>query len=248
MNRKLGLIPGSEPLKFGAIELDKYVDPAVAPDPPATLTVPAASVYQWGMLGNDRWGTCVEAAMFHMDEVLYLKRGLWPYPYQTPQCIELYSVITGFNPNAPSTDNGTDPSAAMQYWVTDGLPWHRISGFGVLPANSPNIRRAVWEFGTAMYAVLMPVGAQSQGVHWRGGSIGQPGSWGGHGVAAGGYTPDTLEFISWGEEGDMDNAFAGAYLEQVLVPLSPDAFNKGSDVGPAGFHLAQMQSDLRSLR
>lgn len=250
MSGKLGLQLGSDPLKHGALLLDKYVADA-PPVVPQTVVTPHAQGYPWQMLGNDTIGDCVPVSLYHADESLYLKRGVVPYPYQTPEAIALYSALTGYDPSQTQpdgsnpTDQGTDPAAAMAYWVKTGLPWHKLAGFGSLPANSPNIRRAVWEFGTVIYAVALPTAAQSQGVNWRGGNLGQPGSWGGHGIAGNSFTPDLLGFVSWAQEGDMDNAFAGAYLEQVFVPLSKDALTSAG-VGPAGFNFAQMLKDLPS--
>ena len=243
MTPALGLHLGSDPFAHGALTLERYLQdvPAI----PATLQPPAASTYPWGVLANDRLGDCVEAALYHADESLYLRRGLTPYPYQAPECIELYSALTGYNPDDPSTDQGTDPSQAMAWWRDKGLPGHKLAGFAQLPADSPHIRRAIWEFGAVIYAVALPVEAQSQGVHWRG-SQGTPGSWGGHGIAGNSYTPDLLGFVSWGAEGDMSNDFAGAFLEQVFVPLSHDALNSAK-VGPAGFDFATMRADLGAL-
>lgn len=239
--RQLGLILGSKPHLFGAIKLDEYVE-AEAPAVPSHLDVPS---YDWGMLGNDTIGDCVQASMYHADEAFYLRRGIAPYPYQTPECVQLYSEITGYVPGDPSTDRGTDPSQAMAYWRDHGLPGHKIVGFGSLPAGSPNIRRAIWEFGAVILAVALPTGAQSQGVHWRGNNLGPAGSWGGHAIVAVGYTPGLLRFISWGEEGDMGQQFEAAYLEQVFVPLSTETLNKAG-VGPAGFNFARMRADLPS--
>ena len=241
--RPLGLKLGSDALAHGALQLDKYlIDDA--PAVPATVTQPDPG-YVWGMLANDSYGDCVAAALLHADESLYLKRGKQPTPYSASQALALYFNINGVPPGpaGSSSDQGTDPSVAMQYWTAKGFPGHKLAGFGQLPATSPNIRRAIWEFGTVIYAVALPTGAQSQGVNWRGNNLGAAGSWGGHGIAGNSFTSDLLGFVSWGEEGDMDNPFATAYLEQVFVPLSTDALSS-AEVGPGGFKFAQMKADL----
>ncbi len=134
----------------------------------------------------------------------------------------------------------------MQYWQQTGLPGHRLAGFGVLDVASPNIRRAVFEFGAVMYAIALPVQAQQQGVQWRWKPGMQPGSWGGHAIAGDSYTLHDLGFISWGEMGSMDDAFWANCGEQVLVPLSHDQLNSAG-VGPGGFDFATMQKDLKGL-
>lgn len=228
--------------------MDRYVVDG-APTPPAVLERPSTSQgYQYGMLDNDAYGDCVPAAMYHMQETFRLKEGLQPHPWAASTCLASYFHINGVPPGPPgsSSDQGTDPSTAMQYWQTTGLPAHKLAGFGVLQPGSPNVRRAVWEFGTVMYAVALPVEAQDQGVNWRWVPGSQPGSWGGHGIAGDSYTEDLLGFISWAQEGDMDDPFWQNCGEMVLVPLSEDAIGK-RDVGPAGFNFRQMQLDLGVL-
>ena len=238
---KLGAKLGADPVKHGALLLDKYVIDD-APAVPARLRAPYGR-YPFGMLGNDQYGDCVEAAMLHMDEAFYLRRGLAPQPYGVATATALYSVIAGFDPTDPATDQGTDPAEAMAHWVKVGLPGHKLDGFGYIAGNSPTIRRAIWEFGCVMLVVALPIGAQTQGVHWRGNNLGQPGSWGGHAIMGDGFDPHMLYMCSWGEQGDVGNQFADVYLEGAYVPLSREVLD-ARGVGPAGFNFAQMSSDL----
>lgn len=244
--RKLGLILGTEPSRRFTVNLDDYVDESVVI--PDTLPRPTtAEGYAYGMLANDQYGDCVSAAAFHIQETFRLKEGIQPHPWTAETALAWYFAINGVPPGPPgsSSDQGSNPQTAMQYWRTNGLPAHLIAGYGVLNGDSPNIRRAIYEFGAVMFAVALPVEAQSQGVHWRW-TGGTPGSWGGHAVAGDSYTPDLLGFISWGEEGDMDNPWAQNCMEQCLVPLSHDAIGKGG-VGPGGFNFTKMAADLPTL-
>ena len=250
-SKRLGLKLGSDPRKFGALELDQYIDASVVV--PSVLPRPNDTEgYSYGMLDNDQYGDCVAAAAYHIQETFRLKEGIRPYPWQASTCLAWYFAVNGVPPGPPgsSSDQGTDPSTAMQYWQTNGLPGHKLAGFGVLQPNSPHIKRAIWEFGAVMYAVALPVTAQSQGVNWRytGNTNGNaaPGSWGGHGICGDSYDEELLGFISWGQEGDMDNAFWSNYGEQVLIPLSLDQLNSAK-VGPAGFGFAAMKQDLGLL-
>jgi hypothetical protein len=249
--KQLGLKLGSKPLKYGALDLEKYIaDPTIVV--PSTLARPAdATGYQYGMLDNDTYGDCVAAAAYHMQETFRLKENIQPHPWLAATCLAWYFAVNQVPPGPPgsSSDQGTDPSTAMQYWQTTGLPGHKLAGFGALQSNSANIKRAIWEFGAVMFAVALPVTAQSQGVHWRyvtNSGDGSPGSWGGHGICGDSFTEDLLGFISWGEQGDMDNEFWATYGEQILVPLSVDQISKGG-VGPAGFDFSAMQKDLPTL-
>ena len=249
MTLKLGLTLGSKPFEHGALALDSYLH-ADAPAVPIAVSAPGNATYAWGMLGNDDYGDCVPAALFHIDESLYLRRALNPYPYQAPEALALYFAANGVAPGpaGSSSDQGTDPAVAMAYWQSKGLPGHKLAGWGALPPTSPNIRRAVWEFGAVLFCVALPDNWQSQvdasGVaHWRGTQT--PDQNEGHGICVNGFTPDLFRLVSWGQEGDADDPWAASCLEQVYVPLSTDALNS-ADVGPAGFAFAQMRADLPS--
>lgn len=245
---KLGLKLGTSPERRYTLNLDNYVDETIVI--PTTLPWPkTASGYSWGMLDNDQYGDCVSAAMYHMQETFRLKEGIEPFPWSADTALTEYFKINGVPPGPPgsSSDQGTDPQVAMTYWRVHGLPGHNIAGYGVLDPGSPNIKRAIYEFGTVMYAIALPVEAQNQNVSWRWEQGMQPGSWGGHACSGGCYTPDLLGFISWGQVGDMDNAFWQNCGEQVLVPLSTAALNQ-KGIGPGGFSWDAMKRDLSTLR
>jgi hypothetical protein len=249
--KKLGLIAGADLRKAGAIDLDKYADTSVVV--PTSLARPSDALnYQYGMLDNDTYGDCVPASMYHVQETFALKRGTTPRPWSAATCLGEYFNINGVPPGpaGSSSDQGTDPATAMTYWQKNGLPGHDLIGFGVLDANSPNVRRAIWEFGAVMFAVLLPITAEGQGVTWvyegRDTGNGAPGSWGGHAICGDSFDADRLGFISWGQKGTLTNGWWTVYAEQILVPLSHDQLNS-AEVGPGGFQFAQMQTDLPAL-
>ena len=247
---KLGLALGSRPLEHGALNLDDERYHAAAPAAPDTVTVAADASYSWGMLDNDQYGDCVAAAVYHVDESLFLRRGVAPYPYQAPECLGWYFKINGVAPGpaGSASDQGTDPAVAMAAWQSEGLPGHKLAGWGVLAGNSRLIRRAIWEFGACLFCVALPDNWQSQvdasgAAHWRGAQT--PDQQNGHGICVNGYTPGMFELVSWGQPGDLDNDWAASCVEQVFVALSVDAVNS-ADVGPSGFDLAAMRADLPS--
>src|ERR1700691_4680947 len=63
-------------------------------------------VPSWSMLGNDQYGDCVEAAAGNTLMTMTSQSGIQFTP-TTDQILQDYTNITGFNPNDPSTDNGT---------------------------------------------------------------------------------------------------------------------------------------------
>src|SRR5271168_1330404 len=105
MSFKLGLkpfVPGQVPLRLAT-----YLDFAKLPTPPANFGH-LDLISSWGMLGNDQWGDCAEAAACH-QEMLWAEEGKKPAQFTTTSALANYSDLTGFNPNSgPSGNNPTD--------------------------------------------------------------------------------------------------------------------------------------------
>lgn len=80
-----------------------------------------------GMLGNDQWGDCACAGAYHLLQLWqWNATGTMPNA-GTAQALQLYSEVTGFDPNAgPSGGNPTDQGTALQdllaYWLKTGIP------------------------------------------------------------------------------------------------------------------------------
>src|ERR1700750_2435947 len=74
-----------------------------------------------GMLGNDRYGDCVEAANGHLvEQQTYIGQGS-EVSVTTAQVLAEYSKITGFNPNDPNSDQGTIIQDGLNDLRKDGL-------------------------------------------------------------------------------------------------------------------------------
>src|SRR5579862_9538819 len=71
-------------------------------------------VPQWGMLANDQYGDCVCAAACHQS-MLWTACASDEATFGDAQALKIYSDVTGFNPNEPSTDNGTDLRDCLTY-------------------------------------------------------------------------------------------------------------------------------------
>lgn len=245
--KKLGSRVELHPRDAGALMLDDYVHADV--EIPAVLPRNAKTAgYGYGMLDNDTYGDCVSAAMYHMQESMRLRWGTTPHPWSAKTALTEYFNINGVPPGPAggSSDNGTDPSVAMNYWQVTGLPGHKIAGWGWVPQTSPNLRRMIAEFGAAMLCVALCVEQQSQGSDWTAVPGEQCGSWGGHAIDADCYDENGLGIVTWGEFGTADNAFVGSCGEGLWVPLSSASLN-AHEIGPMGVDFAQMRADLAAL-
>ena len=84
------------------LQFEKYLLPKVLPpDPPAEVSW-IMEVNDWGMLGNDIYGCCVEAGQMHIAQQLTHYAGAEVVP-TTEETLALYTALTGFNPNDPNS-------------------------------------------------------------------------------------------------------------------------------------------------
>ena len=96
-----------------SLKLADYIHPHLA-TPPAAISRPHPG-FKWGMLANDQIGDCVIAMMLHSIEDFHLDAGTAVPAFSDQDAIHLYSAITGYNPNDPSSDQGTNENTAMRY-------------------------------------------------------------------------------------------------------------------------------------
>lgn len=88
----------------------------VVPDQVDWTNVNGSSPYT--ILGNDNYGDCVEAAMYHADQVM----GGGSYRPTDNDALGLYSTLTGFDISNPATDQGTQIPVALDWWLNNPLP------------------------------------------------------------------------------------------------------------------------------
>jgi len=251
MNRKLGK------------KLGRVVDPRTlklknlleAPLP----VPPVSSMYSrdrtsFPVLGNDQYGDCALASLAgHRVIVQERNAGQKEREPSTQEVLEAYSAITGFDPNDPSTDNGTYMLDALNYQRRTGTghekdgTTHTIYAFAEVDRTTMQLRLASWLFGGFYLGLWLPISAQDQDV-WdvADGANGRPGSWGGHAVWVIGYTRSTVTCITWGGKQAMTWAFISKYADEAYAVISED-FLKADDVTRAGFKHAELDAYLKAL-
>jgi hypothetical protein len=210
------------------------------------------------MLANDRVGDCVIAMMLHSIESFHLDAGTTPPSFTDEDALMLYSDITGYVPGDPNTDHGTNEADAMAAWER-GLPRtsdnarHTIVGtVAVDPTNLTEVKVAIDEFGALQLAVALPVTAQGQS-EWK--IVGDPvtdpdaapGSWGGHGIPAREYDPETLSVVTWAKEILVTNEFFRTYMVEAHVVVTQEMLGR-SGVGPSGLKWDDLVADIRQFQ
>jgi hypothetical protein len=140
----------------------------------------------FAMLANDKYGDCVQAGYAHMLQIWGDRAGN-PFVPDDADTLAAYTAITGFNPNDPSSDKGTDMLTAVNYWRSTGMNGHEITAFASLsPLDQNQMKEAIAFFGGAYIGLALPISAQGQvGQEWTvtQGPDAQAGSWGGHCLA-----------------------------------------------------------------
>ena len=245
---------GKLPARPGAVKLAlaDYLDTTTLPKPPTNIGHENL-VASWGMLGNDQYGDCVWAGAGH-ETFLWNREGNHTLPQITTSTVlSDYTAVTGFNPNDPSTDNGTDMQVAASYRRKTGLldamgNRHKVGAYLALRTGDWNQHlQALYIFGAVGIGIKFPASAMDQfnkGLYWS--LVKKSPIEGGHYVPLVAKRGTHLVCVTWGQLQNMTRAFFDYYNDESIVYLSPEMLN-GQGVTPEGFNLAQLQADLAAI-
>ena len=234
------------------LKFSKYVAPL--PQPPVQFDWTHKLTAGFQMLGNDQYGDCVEAAALHMEQVWTSSSGSrTEVNPATSDALAAYTAVTGFNPNDPNSDQGTDMLQFMNYWRGTGVgsEHNKILGYAkVDPKRQDLVKTAIYLFGGLYIGVQLPTSAQGQS-HWyvsdtTPGGPGEPGSWGGHCVPVVAYDSEVLTVVTWGQTMHMSWNFLYRYCDEAyaIIPQQSDWERPKDDKSPVGFDWATLNSEL----
>lgn len=231
-----------------ALVLAKALDPLGSPPTVSNdyySAVENATGGDYGLLGNDRFGCCVEADDGHFLMLRTANTGQIVIP-TTEDILALYSAETGFSEGDPSSDQGTDETSDCAYMVKNGLLGHKAEATGMVdPENLDHLRWAVQLFGGCKLGVRLPKSAMDQF------NSGQPwsvvandgGIEGGHDILGVGYVAAGLWAVTWGKRVLIAWDWLTKYLEEAHALLFPD-FIRSTGLAPSGFSLSNLLADL----
>lgn len=241
---------GKSPARPGSISLKlrDYLTAEVLPTIPPVGGHPGL-VENWGMLGNDQYGDCVLAGAAH-ETMQWNKEAGVDVLFTDEAVLSDYTAITGFNPNVPSTDQGTDMQVAAGFRKKHGVvdasgKRHKVEAYLAL-AGGDDIRAAVHLFGACGVGIKFPDSAMKQF------NAGKP--WtitphakieGGHYIPALNYDKKYLYVVTWGRVQPVAWAFLKRYMDEAVVYLSDEMLKKGESL--EGFNVAQLRTDLLAL-
>jgi hypothetical protein len=237
--------------------LSTYLDTAKLPTPPKGSfghdQAPKTLGEPWQMLGNDAYGDCVWAGAAH-ETMLWAAEAGRRVPFTDQAVLSDYSAVTGFDPNDPNTDQGTDVRQALGYRRSTGIAdaasqRHRIGAYVKLdPGNPRELWLALYLFGAVAVGIQFPGSAMTQfdqGKPWapvRGATIE-----GGHYIPVVARLRTTMPIcVTWGQEQEMTLGFYEKYNDETFAVLSPEMLSGGKSL--EGFDLAQLQADLQAVK
>ena len=239
--------PEAVKLKFGA-----YFKADLLPTVPAVFGRPWL-ITQWGMLANDTVGDCVWASADHRTMLLCAEAGS-KVPVFTPTTATAdYSAATGYTPTDPSTDQGTDMTAAAAYQQKIGVldingDRHKTNIYTALNvSNLDELARAVYLFGAVDIGVQLPETAQDQyneAVPW---DVTSSSTEGGHCIPiVGRNSAGNWLCVTWGRLQAITPAFITAYMDEGIVSLSLERLN-AKGLSPESYNQAQLLDDFKQV-
>jgi len=229
------------------LTIDQHLDSTVLPTPPATVDY-LSNVKSWPMYGNDQYGDCVWAMIGHAIEAYSTYGEGQTITITEEDVIKGYEDVTGFNPNDPNTDQGTNIQDALNYWVKTGVGGHKILAFAEVK-NYANAKVALDVFGALLVGINFPESAMDQfnaGKPWdvvRGSQIE-----GGHAIHVGHMDTSntTYQLVTWGQVEGMTQAFWDKYVEECWIVVAPEWFNAQGN-SPTGVNLYGLGQDFAAI-
>ena len=230
----------------------------------ATITLPTVpsrfghgSAYSdWKMLGNDNYGDCVWAGAAHehmlFNKVIHHK----DVAFDDQSVLGDYSAATGFDPNDPSTDNGTDVHAALSYRRKTGVAdaagqRHMIGAYVALdPKDWSHLEQATYIFGVVGIGFEFPASAHDQFQQGQPWDV-VPGAKieGGHYVPTVGsmHAADQITVVTWGKRQVMTRRFYEQYNDESWAYITPEEL-RSDGTALHGFDVTKLNSYLSALR
>ena len=244
---------GKKPARAGAIKfaLARYADTAALPPLPVVFGHDGLiGAKAWQMLANDRYGDCVHGAAH--ETMLLEREANAVVTFTDADVLGDYAAATGFDPDAPQTDQGTDMQAAADYRRKTGIldasgRRHTVAAYLALePGDLTHLYMATYLFGAVGIGLQLPASAFDQtdrGRPWD--VVPQSPNEGGHYVPLVGRQSNGLHVVTWGALQVMTEAFLKNYCDEAIAYVSQDCLV--AQKSPEGFDYAALLRDLAAL-
>jgi hypothetical protein len=243
---------GKRPARENAIplKLKNYLDLSKLPTPPASFGH-YGMVPDWKMLGNDRVGDCGIAGPMHAIMLHNAMAGR-TVNVDTLSTLENYAAITGWDPNDPATDQGSDCGEVADYWQNTGLTdadgkVHQIVGSVALePGNVNELYVAMYLLGAVGIGVTLPAQWQHTFGQGKWDVVAYPQIEGGHYILGTGSVNGDINVVTWGQNQLLTPEGYMEFNDETIAYLSVEVLNGLATID--GFDDATLRQDFAYLR
>jgi hypothetical protein len=221
------------------------------PTPPAAYdwvhTMPAMPA-AFGMMGNDTYGDCVCAMLYHGMQVWSFHGRGTTITEPDADVLQLYHVW-----NPPPEDDGCVEQDVLKYAYQTGAPIlggvSKLLGFiEIDPRNTADIDRGIWQFGGVCLGINVPRYLRDQNFPavWDLDPAGDQTIIGGHAIFAPSYDTGAVGFLSWGQKYLMTKRFFTKFVDEVYGCAHP-WWLTGAGKTPLGLSQPQWLQLMRAL-
>lgn len=245
---KLPARPGAVQLAFGS-----YFKATNLPAVPPRFGRPEI-VRAWGVLANDQFGDCVWAGAAHETMLLRADAGFPSPPFMTRDVLADYAAVTGFDPNKPDSDQGTDVQAAAAYRQKTGIvdaagARHKIDIYTSLRIGDlDQLALATYLLGTVGVGVDLPSSADNQFnmiEPWD--VVSGDVSTGGHYIpCVGRNSAGNFLFVTWGRLQAATPRWVKQHMDEGVAYISSERLT-AKGLSPEGFDAAQLSDDFTQI-
>lgn len=248
-----GLKLGKTPARRGAVKfkLASYLRKVELPTPPKVFGHQQL-VSNWQMLGNDAYGDCVWAGAAH-ETMLWNKEAGIIVSFNNQGVLSDYAEVTGFDPDIPSTDQGTDMQVAASFRRKTGVvdakgKRHKVAAYLALRAGDVDqLALAMYLFNAVGIGIKFPNSAATQFRNGQPWSVvaGSPIEGGHYIPGVGRDVQGNIIVVTWGRLQRMTPGFYKKYCDEVVAYVSTEETKDGKS--PEGFDVEQLLEDLDAL-
>lgn len=245
----LGLIPSDPDKEY--LQFERFWTGTVPSHPTSVNNM--ANVSDWGMYGNDKFGTCGPASVGNY--IKYVSKDLTGTEV-TPSINDAYDLYRRsgnptFNATTGAGDNGVSMAVMLGALTSGGIGGlHSLAYAKVDNTNLNAIRAAIAIFGGLLLGINMQTAQQSQTNAnpplWN---YSQSAVWGGHAVAAGGYTSQSsgadVGVVSWAKRVGTTDSFWTHQVQEAWAVILPA--HLGTTQFITGIDTATLNADYLAL-
>jgi hypothetical protein len=236
---KLGRTAAKFPVMLSA--LHTFV---TLPKAQATWAGPNDAAFDYGMLGNDRYGCCTFAGFVHLVQAICLLLGVTPPNPGDAAVVQAYLLFTH------GQDTGANEADVLQALYATGILGIDLVGYAPGRGGLDELWSITEQFGAAYLGHMMPQPAQGQfqaNEPWDlTGTSADNAIEGGHCTVGLAFdqNAEMAEVITWGKRQKVTFRWLDRYLDEKWAPIPKQVKDAGK---LDGFNWAQLDAELHSL-